>query len=57
MRGGRDMLTPTSTPAIVGTGDTSINAKRRVPKSAFFISLPHYSRYGMFNLIGTFFFY
>ena len=31
------MLMPTSTPAIVGIGNTSTNAKSIVPKSNFFI--------------------
>jgi hypothetical protein len=37
MSGGREMLTPTSTLAIIGTGNTSTNAKNNVPKNNFFI--------------------
>jgi hypothetical protein len=37
MGGGREMLMPTSTLAIVGIGNTSTNAKSIVPKSNFFI--------------------
>jgi hypothetical protein len=37
MRGGREMLMPTSTPAIDGTGNTSTKAKRIVLKNNFFI--------------------
>ncbi len=31
------MLTPTCTPALIGAGDTSTNAKNDIPKSNFFI--------------------
>jgi hypothetical protein len=37
---GREMPILTSTPAIVGIGNTSTNAKSIVPKSNFFILLP-----------------
>ena len=37
MGGGREMLMPTSTLAIVRKGSTSTNAKSIVPKSNFFI--------------------
>jgi hypothetical protein len=45
MGGGRGIPIPifTSTLAIAGTGTTIANAKRTVPKSNFFISLPPYS--------------
>jgi hypothetical protein len=37
MGGGREMLMPTSTLAIVGIENTSTNAKSIIPKSNFFI--------------------
>jgi hypothetical protein len=44
MSGGRGMLMPifTFTPAIVGIGTTIDNAKKIVPRSNLFISLPPY---------------
>jgi hypothetical protein len=40
MGGGREMLMPISTPAIVGIGNTDTHAKNIVPKSNFFILQP-----------------
>jgi hypothetical protein len=37
MRGGREMLMPTSALAVVGIGNASNNAKSVVPKSNLFI--------------------
>jgi hypothetical protein len=58
MNGGREMLIPTSTSAIVETGNTSTNAKSIVPNSNFFISLhPLFSlktTQGKKNLTGMF---
>jgi hypothetical protein len=48
MSGGREMLTPTSTPAIAGTGNKNSNANSIVLKSIFFISFPRHRRYGIF---------
>jgi hypothetical protein len=39
MGGGREMLMPTATLAIVGIGNTSTNAKSIVPNNNFFIFL------------------
>jgi hypothetical protein len=41
MGGGREMLIPTLISAIVGRGNTGTNAKSNVPKTNFFIELPH----------------
>jgi hypothetical protein len=48
MSGGREMLTPTSTPAIAGTGNKNSKANSIVLKSNFFISFPRHRRYGIF---------
>jgi hypothetical protein len=39
MSGGREILTPTSTPAIVGTGTIHTNTDNNVRESNFFIQL------------------
>jgi hypothetical protein len=46
MGGGKAILTLTSTPAIVGTGTTTTDAKSTVPKNNFFIMLPPSPHHG-----------
>ena len=43
--GGREMLTPTFTSAVVGTGNANTNAKSIVVTRNFFIFSPHCFRY------------